>query len=97
MQVGVCRMTLRLPGNRSLKGKRRTVRSLCDRVRHRFGGSVAEVGAQGSWQMAVIGIAGVSGEATVARALVERAAEYIEASAHEIQVLESEVDTIDLE
>ncbi|MBM3957001.1 MAG: DUF503 domain-containing protein, partial [Gemmatimonadetes bacterium] len=47
MYVGVCRITFDLPDNRSLKGKRSVVRSVCDRLRHRFRVAVAEVGAEG--------------------------------------------------
>ena len=36
MNVGVCRIELELPGSRSLKDKRRAVRSIVDRVRNRF-------------------------------------------------------------
>jgi hypothetical protein len=46
MKVAVSRLTLRLHDNRSLKGKRHVIRSLIDKIRHRFKASVAEVGDQ---------------------------------------------------
>ena len=95
MHVAVCHMTLYLPGNRSLKGKRRIVRSVCDRLRHRFSVSIAEVDGQDTWQTAVIGIAVVSGEAAVARRLIEKAIEYTEQS-FDLQIIDSDVEVLDL-
>ncbi|HEY55892.1 MAG TPA: DUF503 domain-containing protein, partial [Dehalococcoidia bacterium] len=43
MNVGVCRITLRLPENLSLKGKRQVVKSITSRVGNQFRVSVAEV------------------------------------------------------
>ena len=43
MFVGVCRLTLYLHGNVSLKGKRKIMRSLIERTRTKFNASVAEV------------------------------------------------------
>ncbi|MCA9632349.1 MAG: DUF503 domain-containing protein, partial [Myxococcales bacterium] len=44
MFVGVARIVLRLPGSRSLKDKRRVVRSYKERLASRFPVSVAEIG-----------------------------------------------------
>lgn len=95
MHVGVCHMTLYLAGNRSLKGKRRIVRSVCDRLRHRFGVSIAEVDGRDTWQTAVIGIAVVSGEAAIARRLIEKAIEYTE-QRFDLQIIDSDVEVLDL-
>ena len=97
MQVGVCRITFHLPDNRSLKGKRRVVRSVCDRLRHRFHVGVAEVGGQDLWQRAVIGVVTVSGDAKVARGVLERAAEYAESVAAEAMITDTEFDVFKYE
>lgn len=60
MVVGVARIELRIPGCRSLKEKRRHVRSLVERVRARYGVAIAEVDALDSWQEVVLGVACVS-------------------------------------
>lgn len=60
--VGVLELTLYLPENHSLKGKRAVLRSIKARVRDRFNVSVAEVDHQDSWQTIVIGIAQVGNE-----------------------------------
>ena len=43
MTVGTCKVELQIPANRSLKEKRRVVKSLKDRVQGRFNVSIAEV------------------------------------------------------
>ncbi len=63
MFVGVLRLTLQIPGARSLKDRRRVVRSFKDRLRAKLQLSVAEVGALDLHQMAVIGVAAVSNDA----------------------------------
>jgi uncharacterized protein YlxP (DUF503 family) len=63
MFVGVARLVLQIPAARSLKDRRSVIRSFKDRVRARLPVSVAEVGDVGSWQVATIGVAVVSGEA----------------------------------
>jgi uncharacterized protein YlxP (DUF503 family) len=64
MFVGVLRVVLQIPGARSLKDRRRVVRSFKDRVRARLPVSVAEVGDVESWQIATLGIAVLSGDAS---------------------------------
>ncbi len=95
MYVAVCRLTLHVHGSRSLKDKRRVVVSLRDQLRRRFGVSVAEVDSQEAWQLAVIGIAGVSGTLTTARDLVDRAVEYAESTLTEAVVTSAEKDAFD--
>jgi len=97
MHVGVCRITFHLPDNRSLKGKRRVVRSVCDRLRHRFHVGVAEVDGQDLWQRAVIGVVTVSGDAKVARGVLEKAAEYAEGVAAEAMIMGTEFDVFKYE
>ena len=62
MVVGVLTLELYLGEAASLKGKRKVLKSLLDRLKHRFNISVAEVGRQDSWQYATVGISAVSGE-----------------------------------
>ncbi|MSQ11286.1 MAG: DUF503 domain-containing protein [Dehalococcoidia bacterium] len=54
VNVVMCRVTLQLAENYSLKGKRQLLQSVTQRVRQRFNVSIAEVGEQGRWQTAVL-------------------------------------------
>jgi uncharacterized protein YlxP (DUF503 family) len=60
--VGFCRITFAIPGNDSLKGKRRVVRRIVDRTRNQFNAAVAEVDALDEHRRAVIGFAVVSND-----------------------------------
>jgi uncharacterized protein YlxP (DUF503 family) len=55
--VGVCEVRLHLPEVNSLKGKRKIVKGIKDRIRNKFNVSIAELDAHDKWQIAVIGIA----------------------------------------
>ncbi|MBI4955677.1 MAG: DUF503 domain-containing protein [Myxococcales bacterium] len=74
MFVGVLRLSLRVPGARSLKDKRRVVRSYKDRLTSRLCVSVAEVGALDDWQRAVLGVAVCAREAVRCDQLLAAAA-----------------------
>ena len=63
MVVGAMRWELSLPGCSSLKEKRMVVRSLKDRIQHRFKVSVAETDHQDVWARAQIAVAVVANDA----------------------------------
>ena len=62
MVVGVMWWELSLPGVSSLKEKRMVVRSLKDRIHHRFKVSVAETDHQDVWTRAQLAVAIVSND-----------------------------------
>ena len=74
MFVGVLRLTFQIPGARSLKDRRRVVRSFKDRVVARLRASVAEVGGLDQHQRAVVAVAVVSNEAARVDELLAAAA-----------------------
>ncbi len=56
MTVGVLRLTLFIPENHSLKGKRSVLRKIKARVRDKFNVSIAECDDHDMWQRALLGI-----------------------------------------
>jgi hypothetical protein len=60
--VGSLEIEIMIGESRSLKARRRVVKSLKDRIRGKFNVSIADVGDQGVWQRAVLGVAAVSNE-----------------------------------
>ncbi|MEK9628667.1 MAG: DUF503 domain-containing protein [Nitrospinota bacterium] len=62
MVIGCCSIKFYLHGNSSLKGKRRVVRAIKDRLKNDFNVSVAEVGDQDVWQSLHIGISAVGSD-----------------------------------
>jgi uncharacterized protein len=70
--VAVQTFVLSVPGCSSLKEKRMVVKSLKDRIRHRFNVSVAETGSQDVWSRAEVTVALVSHGRGQADALLDR-------------------------
>jgi hypothetical protein len=62
MRIGMCVVELHIPGNTSLKGKRKVVKSIKERLKNRFNISVAEVDSQDLYQRATLGIAMVGND-----------------------------------
>jgi uncharacterized protein YlxP (DUF503 family) len=58
--IGVLTLDIHVEHSHSLKEKRHVVKSLKDRLRHRFNVSVAEIDGQESWQRSVIAAVTVS-------------------------------------
>jgi len=91
--VAAGRVELHVHGSQSLKAKRGVVSSIKQRVRNKFNVSIAEVGGQDTWQVAVIGLAAVSEEGQDARRRVEAAIDFI-AGLHLAEVTDQEVEIL---
>lgn len=79
--IGLLRLSLRMPGNRSLKDRRRVVLSLRDRVQARHHLAFAEVGHLDDAQAAVLAIAGVGNDSRVLQARLATARADVENTA----------------
>lgn len=95
MIVGAALVEIHVHGSQSLKQKRGVVRSISQRVRNRFNISVAEVGGQGTWQRAVLGLTTAGNNGGQVREALERAVEFIE-ELHLAEVTESDVEILPL-
>ncbi|MCW2276922.1 DUF503 domain-containing protein [Heliophilum fasciatum] len=62
MAVGYCEVTLHLFGVDSLKGKRRVLKSVVERLKNKFNISIAEVDKHDLWQASVVGFAVVGND-----------------------------------
>ncbi len=93
MTVGTCRVELHLAGNTSLKGKRRVVKSIKDRIRGRFNVSVAEVDRLDEWQRATLGIACISNNARLVDETLAKVVNLIETDADAL-ILDYEIDLV---
>jgi len=65
--VAAGHIRLQLPMSHSLKDKRQVLRSLQSRIREKFGVSIAETGAQDSWQTVELTVACAASDANHAR------------------------------
>jgi len=95
MSVALCTLTLRLPENGSLKGKRQVVKSIQQRLHNRFNVSVAEVEHNDAWQLAGIAICAVANNEAHAREVVENAVAYIEQLRLDVEIIEEETELLD--
>ncbi len=95
MIVGAAVVEIHVHGSHSLKQKRGVVRSIAQRVRNRFNLAVSEVGGQGTWQRAVLGVAACGNEPRQVRSVLERAISFIE-ELHLAEVRESDIEIITL-
>lgn len=71
MVVAIARAEFHLPTARSLKDKRRFLKSLVDRLHNRLRISIAETGHQDLWQRTEVGLAFVHADRTVAERKLE--------------------------
>src|SRR5208282_102990 len=78
MTVGVALVSFRLYEIRSLKDKRKIVKSLVERSRSRFNVAVAEVADQDVHQKASIGIAVVGNDGRVLNSLLDRIIDFMD-------------------
>ena len=94
MHVAVCRVSLRVPGNQSLKGKRQIARSIVSRVRNKFNVAIAEVEDNQLWQRLTLGIACVSNDGRHANEILSRVVTYIEQGREDVELLDYEVEMV---
>ncbi|MCK5485517.1 MAG: DUF503 domain-containing protein [Desulfobacterales bacterium] len=72
MVVGIGIITFRLHGCRSLKGKRKVIKSIISRMRNNFNASVAEVGSNDIHQRAEIGFSLVGNNKTLINSKIDK-------------------------
>jgi len=94
MNVGVCKIRLRLPENQSLKGKRQVLKSIISRVDNKFNVSVAEVDDQDLWQVATLGICYVSNDRRHADEVLSKVAAFVVNGRFDVEILDYEIEVI---
>ncbi len=95
MVVGVLTLLFALPGNDSLMGKRRVAQSIKQKLRNKFNVAAAEVAMQESWDTLVLAAVTVSGDATHARGLLQKALNMVVAAA-EAELVDDDIEIITL-
>ena len=93
MVIGVCQLDLRIPENRSLKGKRHVLQKMIERVKQRFNVSISEVGDNDLWQRAQIGICTVSNDRRHINSSLDKVIDFIE-KMNLVEVVSSEMEIL---
>ena len=94
MNIGICKINLRLPENSSLKGKRQVVKSITSRVSHRFNVAIAEVDDQDLWQSIVLGTCCVSNDKKHSNEILSSVVNFISGNCFEVEMLDYEIEII---
>ncbi len=95
MVVGTLKVALILHDNRSLKGKRKVVKSMVDRVKNRFNVSVAEVGSNDLWQRIELGVCTVANDRRHVDASLSNVLGFLE-SLQLAEIVDSAVEIVNL-
>jgi len=91
MHIGICTLHLRLLESRSLKEKRRVIKSIKDRIKNKFNVSIAEIEKLDQWQWATLGVACVSNDARFANSVLSNIVDFIN-GAHMVELVDYEIE-----
>ncbi len=80
MIIAAVHMTVLVPDVASLKGKRKALRALKDRIKHRFNVAFAEVGGLNLWQRAELAAVSVGNDERVLNSKMDKLLNYIEST-----------------
>ncbi len=94
MNIGVCKIKLRLPENLSLKGKRQVVKSITARIQSKFNVSVAEVDDQELWQLATIGVCCVSNDGRFTNQVLSKVVDFVNNGRFDVEILDYEIEIL---
>ena len=95
MVVGTLRIEFYLQDNRSLKGKRKVVKSMVDRVKHKFNAAVAEVGSNDMWQKIELGVSTVGNDRRHINASLSNILAFVE-SLYLAEIVDSETEIFNI-
>jgi uncharacterized protein YlxP (DUF503 family) len=79
MVVGVLKLSLLIPENHSLKGKRGVLKRIEARVSNQFNISVTECGDQDLWQSAILGFGIVGSSQPIVQATLQKVVDFVDA------------------
>ena len=94
MNVGICRIEIRIPENHSLKGKRQVVKSIIARLQNRYSVSVAEIDNNDLWQIATLGVSCVSNHRRHSDTIITGVVNFIAQNYPNVELLNYEVEVI---
>ncbi|MFA5309638.1 MAG: DUF503 domain-containing protein [Dehalococcoidales bacterium] len=96
MNIGVAKVSLRIPENTDLKGKRQVIKSIIGRVKSRFDVAVAEVDDNDMWQQAVIGICCISNDKRHSNEVLSKVVSFIVNGRFDVELLDYSTEMIEV-
>jgi len=94
VNVGICKIRIRLPDIESLKGKRQIVKSLTAKLKNKFNISVAEVEDNDLWQSATIGVCFVSNDKRFTNEVLSKAVDLVVSNQGDYELLNYEIEIL---
>jgi len=94
MNVGICRIKLHISDSRSLKDKRRIVKSVVSRLRNQYNISVAEVDDQDLWQLVTLGISCVSNHNQHVDEILSKVVNFITNNYPELEIVDHQTEIL---
>jgi uncharacterized protein YlxP (DUF503 family) len=94
MNVGICRIKLHISQSRSLKDKRRIVKSIVSRLRNQYNISIAEVDDQDLWQLVTLGISCVSNHNQHVDEILSRVIGFITSNYPELEIVDHQTEIL---
>lgn len=91
MILRVITFKIHIPYAQSLKEKRGVVKSIIAKIQNKFKLSVAEIGFQDQWQIALIGVAIIANESKIIEKQITRVIEFLD-NQTEFEVVEIKTD-----
>lgn len=91
MVIGICHLDLLIRENNSLKGKRRTLKKIIERVKNKFNVSIAEVGNHDLWQSSQIGFCMVGNDRRFINSALDKIVIFIEGISS-AEIIKSEIE-----
>ena len=91
MVVGTLKIEFYLHDNRSLKGKRKIVKSMVDKVKHKFNVAIAEVDSNDKWQKIELGLSTVGNDRRHVDASLNKVLTFLE-SLYLAEIVDSRID-----
>ncbi|MCJ7773882.1 MAG: DUF503 domain-containing protein [Desulfobacterales bacterium] len=95
MVVGCGIIRFRLHGCRSLKDKRKIIKSIIGRVRNNFNVSIAEIGLNDIYQSAEVGFAFVGNDKAVVNSKIDKVINFAD-DLGLAEIVDSEIEVINL-
>ena len=89
MHIAVFKIKIKLHDSRSLKNKRRFVKSISAVIQKKFNVSISEVEDQNLWQLATLGISAVGNSSYHLRSQIFNIVNLIEESKENITIIDS--------
>jgi uncharacterized protein YlxP (DUF503 family) len=94
MNVGICRIKIHISESRSLKDKRRILKSIVSRLRNQYNISVAEVDDQDLWQLVTLGVSCVSNQNQHVDEILSKVIGFITSNYPELEIIDQQTEIL---